>query len=126
MPSCPSQQEPFAMAVHQGSYIDLVRDGTAPCGFVPEVCLSDFEKNNTEQAIDDYYQELLLLTKNNDTNVRIIPAIDLVNEGFHYFYISESKIRDDLSDILVTGCAVEIKTKNQSIYEIESVMINEE
>jgi len=126
MPSCPSQQEPFAMAVHQGSYIDLVRDGTAPCGFVPEVCLSDFEKNNTEKAIDDYYQELLLLTKNNDTNVRIIPAIDLVNEEFHYFYISHSKIPGDLSDNLVTGCAVEIKTKNQSIYEIESVKINEE
>jgi hypothetical protein len=126
MPFCPSQQEPFAMTVHQGSYIDLVREGTARCGIVPEVCLSDFEKNNTEKAIDDYYQELLLLTKNNDTNVRIIPAIDLVNEDFHYFYISHSKIPGNLSDNLVAGCAIEIKTKNQSIYKIESVMINEE
>lgn len=125
LPSCPVQQEPFVMEVHQGSYIDLIKDGTAQCGFVPEVCLSDFEKNNIEKEIDDFYQELLLLTRNNDMNVRIIPAIDLVNEEFHYFYIPHSRIKGSSSLNVLSGCATEIKTKNQSIYQVESILTNE-
>ena len=112
------------MEVHQESYIDLIKDGTTQCGFAPEVCLSDFEKNNTEKKIDDYYQKLLLLTKNNDTNVRIIPAVDLVNEEFHYFYIPHS-IKGSSSFSILSGCATEIKTKNQSIYQVESIRTNE-
>jgi len=81
------------MEVYQGSYIDLIKDGTAQCGLVPEVCLSDFEKSNTEKEIDDFYQELLLLTRSSDMNVRIILAIDLLNEEFHYFYIAHSRIK---------------------------------
>lgn len=114
------------MEVHKGSYIDLVKDGTTQCGFAPEVCLSDFEKNNTEKQTDDYYQALILLTKNNDTNVRIIPAIDLVNEEFHYFYVPHSRIKGSLSLNVVSGCATEIKTKNQSLYQVESILSNEE
>jgi putative effector of murein hydrolase LrgA (UPF0299 family) len=123
---CPPEQDPFVMKVHQGSYTDLIKDGTAPCGFVPEVCLSDFELNNTEKNIDDYYRELLLLTKNNDTNVRIIPAIDLVSEEFHYFYIPHNRINGSSVLNVVSGCATEIKTRNQSIYQVESILSNEE
>lgn len=126
VPACPPQQEPFVMEVHQGSYIDLIKDGTAQCGPSPEVCLSDFEKNNTEKKVDDYYQELLLLTKSSDTNVRIIPAIDLVNEEFHYFYVPHSRIKGISSLNIASGCATEIKTKNQSIYQVESILTNEE
>jgi len=126
LPTCLAQQEPFAMEVHQGSYIDLIKDGTTQCGFAPEVCLSDFEKNNTEKKVDDYYQKLLTLTKNNDTNVRIIPAIDLVNEEFHYFYVPHSRLKGSSSLNVVSGCATEIKTKNQSIYRVESILTNEE
>ena len=125
VPSCPSQQEPFVMEVHQGTYIDLLRDGRTQCGLVPEVCFSDFEKNNTEKQVDDFYQELLLLTKNNDTNVRIIPAIDLINEEFHYFYVPHS-LKGSSSLDVVSGCATEIKTKNQSIYQVESILANED
>lgn len=123
--SCPSRQEPFAMEMHQGSYIDLVKEGTAKCGFAPEVCFRDFEANNTELAIDDYYQKVILLTENNDGNVRIIPAINLVNEKFHYFYFSHSKIPNNSMVNLVTGCAIEITTRNQSIYYVESAVISE-
>jgi hypothetical protein len=125
VPSCPSQQEPFVMEVDQGSYIDLLRDGRTQCGFVPEVCFSDFEKNNTEKKVDDFYQELLLLTRNNDTNVRIIPAIDLINEEFHYFYVPQG-LKDSSALDVVSGCATEIKTKNQSIYRVEWIRANEE
>jgi hypothetical protein len=125
VPSCLSQQEPFVMEVHQGSYIDLVRDGRTQCGFVPEVCFSDFEKNNTEKKVDDFYQELLLLTRNDDTNVRIIPAIDLIHEEFHYFYVPQG-LKDSSSLDVVSGCGTEIKTKNQSIFRVESIPANEE
>ena len=114
------------MEVHQGSYIDLIRDGTDQCGLAPEVCLNDFEKNNTEKKLDDYYQKLLLLTQNSDMNARIIPALDLVNDEFHYFYISYSRIKGSSSLNIVSGCATEIKTKNQSIYQVESILTNEE
>jgi hypothetical protein len=124
LPTCSPEQEPFVMEVHQGSYINLIKDATAPCGFAPEVCLSDFERNNTEKKIDDYYQELLLLTKANGTNVRLIPAIDLVNEEFHYFYVPHS-IKGSSALNVVSGCATEIKTKNQSIYQVESIRTNE-
>ena len=126
VPVCPPQQEPFVMEVHQGSYIDLITDGTAQCGPAPEVCLSDFEKYNTEKKVDDYYQELLLLTKNNDGDVRIVPAIDLITQEFHYFYIPHSRIKGSSLLNEVTGCATEIKTKNQSIYQVESILTNEE
>jgi len=126
LPSCPPEQEPFVMEVHQGSYIDLIKDGTTQCGSAPQVCLSDFEKNNTEKKIDDYYQELLLLTKANDTNVSIIPAIDLVSEEFHYFYVPHNKLQGSSALNVVSGCATEIKTKNQSIYQVESILPNEE
>jgi hypothetical protein len=126
VPACPPRQEPFIMEVHQGSYIDLIKDGTAQCGSAPEVCLSDFEKNNTEKKVDDYYQELLLLTKTNNGDVRIVPAIDLITEEFHYFYVPHSRIKGSSLLNEVTGCATEIKTKNQSIYQVESILTNEE
>ena len=125
VPSCPSQQAPFAVQIHPGSYVDLLKDRTTPSVLTPEVSLKDFEKNNTEKEIDDYYQILLLLTKKDDTNVRIIPAVDFVGDEFHYFYVSQSSIPDDSTISLIAGCAIEIRTKNQSIYEIKSIAIKE-
>jgi len=118
---CPIQQEPFVMEVHSGSYIDLVKDGSNRCGVVPEVCLNDFEENNTEISIDDFYQKIFSFAKDSNANVRIIPAIDLVEGKFHYFYISHDKLLGDSSSELISGCAVEIETKNQSIYQVESL-----
>ncbi len=123
-PSCPTQQIPFAIETHSGSYIDLIKGGNAQCGFVPEVCLSDFEKNNSEKLTDDYYQVLISLANTVDANVRIIPANDLIQEKFHYFFISEEKFPIDSSSNLMSGCAIEFKTQNQSIYYVESVVSN--
>jgi hypothetical protein len=124
VPACPSGQKPFVIETHQGSYIELIKEGKGPCGFVPEVCLGDFEANNTEKSNDDFYQHLLLLTENSEGNVRIIPAIDLVQEKFHYFYDS----RDILASVspfgLIAGCATPLETKSQSIYQVESVLPN--
>ncbi len=121
IPSCPSQQIPFVIENHSGSYIDLIKGGNAQCGFVPEICLSDFEKNNTEKLTDDYYHVLMSLANTEDSNVRMIPANNLIDERFHYFFISEEKFPIDPSDNLISGCATEFETQNQSIYYVESV-----
>jgi len=121
IPSFPSQQIPFVIENHSGSYIDLIKGGNAQCGFVPEICLSDFEKNNTEKLTDDYYHVLMSLANTEDSNVRMIPANNLIDERFHYFFISEEKFPIDPSDNLISGCATEFETQNQSIYYVESV-----
>jgi hypothetical protein len=120
LPVCPIEQEPFVVGLHSGSYIDLLKDGSTQCGIVPEVCLNDFEENNTEKTVDDFYQKIISLTK--DSNARIIPAIDLIGEKFHYFYVTHDKLPDVSSFGLISGCATEIETKNQSIYQVESML----
>lgn len=121
-PSCPSQQIPFVIETPPGSYIDLVKDGTAQCGFIPEVCLSDFQENNTEKLTDDYYQMLMSLAKAEAGSARIIPANNLIEEKFHYFFISKERLPNDPAVDSLSGCAIEIKTQNQSIYQVESIL----
>lgn len=120
-PSCAARQIRFAIEPHRGSYIDLVKDGTAPCGFAPEVCLSEFDWNNSERSNDDYYQTLMALANEEAGNLRIIPALDLIDERFHYFLVPQKTLPFEAAAGLVSGCATEIRTKNQSIYYMQSI-----
>jgi hypothetical protein len=120
-PACPPEQKPFVIQVYPGSYIDLVKDSTALCGSVPNVCFNDFEENNTEKSSDDFYQYMLVFVENAEGTVRIVPAVDLVQERFHYFYFPQQEV-DHSSFGLVSGCAIEVDTKNQSIYQVEAVV----
>jgi hypothetical protein len=120
VPACSPEQKPFVIQVYRDSYIDLVKEGTSRCGSVPAVCLNDFEKNNVEKSADDYYQHLFLFVRRVEGTVRIVPSIDLVQEKFHYFYFPQDKIRQASLGI-VSGCALEVDTKNQSIYQVEGV-----
>jgi len=122
LPVCPARQEPFVLETHDGSYVDLVKKGSSTCGMIPEVCLHDFESNNVERQVDDYYQAILALIEGSPGNARIISAIDQVKSQPHYFFISHDKMPGDLSSGLITGCAVEINTQNQSIYEVKSIL----
>lgn len=124
VPACPPQQRPFVIEAYRGSYIELIKEGTTPCGFVPEVCSRDFEEHNTEKSSDDFYQHLLLLTAGSEGNVRIIPSMDLVQEKFHYFYVSRDILAAGSSFDLIAGCATPLETKSQSVYLVESVLPN--
>lgn len=122
VPACAAPQKPFIIHAYQGSYIDLIKDNTSSCGAIPDVCLNDFEKNNIEKSTDDYYQHLLHFAKSNEGNIRIIPALDLVQEKFHYFYFPQlDRSRSDSLGLLM-GCASEVETKNQSVYLVETIV----
>lgn len=121
-PACPADQEAFVLEFHPGSYLDLILDGASACDAVPQVCLSEFEKNNLELKTDDFYQTLITLTKQEDVNYRIIPATDQLTDTFHYFYMPHASLPKNPVSNLLTGCAIEIKTRNQSIYQVESIL----
>jgi hypothetical protein len=119
LPSCLSGQEPFFIEYHPGSYVDLVKSEAQSCGFVPAVCQDDFERNNTEKSIDDFYQTLFTLMEHDSSDVRLIPALNFANQKFHYFYVSLQELKGMPSGA-ISGCAVEVPTRNQTIYQVKS------
>jgi hypothetical protein len=119
-PVCDSGQHPFVMQVTRDSYIDLIPDGTRACGVVPEVCLSDFDQHGTEKASDEFFQTLLSMARSSHTGTRIMPAINLVDTRFHYFVDLAAPSAEVVADQVIVGCAVEVGTKNQSIYQLMS------
>src|SRR6266498_817234 len=122
--ACPAKQRSFLMQSHPASYVDLVKDRSAQCGNIPQVCLNDFERNNLELVNDDYYRALISLAKNDNANIRIVPAINLTKNMFHYYYISLDQLSNHDWSGLLAGCAVEIKTMDQSIFQVKSVFPN--
>lgn len=123
MPQCQAEQEPFVIEFHPGSYIDLVENTPSRCHGVPSVCFDDFISNNPEKGTDDFYRELIDLTKKADSVARIIPAVDWLENKPHYFYLSNDKLRTGLEFGLLSGCAIQIRTKYQSIYKVESLIL---
>jgi hypothetical protein len=121
-PVCPNKQHSFAIRANPGSYIDIISQETNNCGLIPNICLSEFKKNGTEKNIDDFYQELLFLTRPSKTVTRIIPTVNLLDANFHYFVVADPGLLLVPAGQVVSGCATEIRTKNQSIYQIESLL----
>lgn len=119
--SCPAGQHSFAIKVQPASYIDLIHGTSTQCGTAPEICLSDFEKNNTELKTDDFYQYLISHVKDDHTSVRLIPTFDLIQDEFYYFYLPLGTISNDTSSAFLEGCGVKIRTENQSIFQVKSV-----
>ena len=118
---CSQNEQPFVIESHPGSYIDFMKDHSLRKAFTSEVSLDDFQNNNIELTVDDYYQKLFSLAKRDSANIRLIPTINLIDNNFHYFYIPLDKLpHRGLSD-LIAGCGIEIRTKNQSIFQVKSV-----
>ena len=121
--ACPPNQAAFTIQVNPSSFIDLVQDGGASCGFAPEICLSDFEAYNTEMQYDDFYQFTSSVAQQN--NLRVIPAINWNGDQFRYFFVRSSLNLGNGSQNLLSGCATEVVTKSQKIYLVESVVPND-
>ena len=122
MLDCPVDQRPFVIESHPGSYLDLIQDKSLESSRVPRVNLDDFETNNSELSVDDYYQTLVSLAKNARSNIRLFPAFDLIENEFHYFFVPLSKLPNGNFVGRIAGCAIYIKTKNQSIFQVKSVL----
>jgi hypothetical protein len=120
-PACFPDQRPFVIDIHSGSYIDLVQNGNVPCGLAPEICYDDFLKHNTQIGIDDFYQELVSLATASQTNMRIIPTINLLDGNFQYFVTTDSQVLGNSSQKYLSGCATRIQTENQRIFLVESI-----
>jgi hypothetical protein len=125
MPSfgCPGDQEPFVIKLNPESHVDLIKDNEL-CGIVPNICLSDFQENGTHAVSDDFYQELEKQAVSSKVAIRIYPNNNLIDSRFHFFVGAIDQFKTTSSDQLMAGCATEIRTEHQSIYNIESVVIN--
>ena len=121
VPECSDDQKPFALRVNPGSYIDLIPDSSQPCNRVPNVCLSDFQKNSEDKSTDDFYQELVTQALSANAETRIVPYLDFTGDGFHYYLGSPDELPLNQPEHLVSGCATEIRTEHQSIYKVESI-----
>lgn len=122
---CLSGQEPFYIEYHLGSCVDSIRPGSQSCGFVPDVCQDDFQRNNTEKSNDDFYQTLFRFMENEESNVRIIPALNLLDGKFHYFYATQEQFAGRPESGWISGCAEEVLTKNQTIFKVQSFSLIE-
>jgi hypothetical protein len=123
---CPVGEERFVIESPPGSYIDLIRGTAMQCGSLPQVCLDDFKKNNTELKIDDYYQKLVGFAESEGGNFRLIPALNLIRNDFHYFWIPLDKLTSNGSTDLIAGCGIKIRTRNQNVFQVKSVFSNNE
>lgn len=118
-PICASGQQAFVIRADPASYIDLISGGTKTCGMVPDVCLADFAKNGTQGPVDDFYRDLLSLARTSKAGLRIMPAINLLDGQFHYFVADDPSILNSISSgQVISGCAIETCSKNQSIFQI--------
>jgi hypothetical protein len=120
VPVCPQGQDAFAFQTVRGSYVNLIKEGSA-CGMLPNVCLADFDRNNAERGVDPFYDVLLRLVSAEHSGARIIPGLDLVTNKFHYYYVSLDKLPENGQPRFMTGCSMEVEAKNQSVYQVESI-----
>jgi len=119
---CLSTQYPYVIQMNPDSYINLIQDEKTYCGIAPDICLIGFLENNSEFTIDDFYQELYSMMVANETNAKLIPTINLLDRKFHYFYIDSIVTIEATTKNTLSGCATEVKTKNQSIFVVETML----
>ena len=58
-----------------------------------------------------------------ETLTRIIPTMNVLDSSFHYFVEADPGSSFVHCRQVLSGCASEIRTKNQSIYQIESNLL---
>ncbi len=123
--SCALHQEEYRIQIYPDSYLNFIQNESKDCGISPNICINDFRENNAEFKIDDFYQEVYAMAKTGEENFRLIPTINMLDRKFHYFFVEESAINEIAYHETISGCAVEVRTKNQSIYVIKSVSLYE-
>ncbi|HTX78840.1 MAG TPA: hypothetical protein VMC62_04190 [Longilinea sp.] len=120
--TCPVDQKAFTIQVPKDSYLDVVPDGLATCGKVPEVCLADLLANGKNEVTDDFYMMIVGAAQTSSEPIRVLPAINLTDQSYSYFIGEKSLLEPANSDGLISGCAVKVPTQYQTVYRVESVI----
>jgi hypothetical protein len=115
---CDNGETSFAIRVSHGSYLDLQPDSGTSCGYVPDICLGDFQANGVERGIDDFFDEVLAIAESSNIPTRFLIGYNLLEDKMYYFAGSP----DQLQEGLVTGCALEDRTSKQKILIVQSVV----
>jgi hypothetical protein len=74
-----------------------------------------------EKSVDDFYRRLLSLAQGSESDVRVLPALNLVDASIRYFHIPKRLTPDGLPQGRLAGCAVENDTRNLTIYNVKSI-----
>jgi hypothetical protein len=119
---CPANQAPFAATLSAGSYVDLVPDGLASCGSLPEVCMRDFQKYSKSNDPSDAQAYDELVGRSGSSVIRVFPANDMVSGRAHLF-VGSTEVLKVRGSVLISGCATETQIKGRpSLYTIQAVV----
>jgi hypothetical protein len=121
VPVCPANQRAFAFRAAPAAYVDVLAEAGNRCGFVPEICLADFDQYGTEKSSDDFYQALLSLAGSSPSGLRLNIAINLFDAKSYYFVdlAAPASLAPQRNQV-ISGCALEQTTRNQTILQIVS------
>jgi hypothetical protein len=128
IPSCPTNQIPYAFRIDPGSYIDIIPSGETSCGKLPTLCIDNFFNNGKERNIDLLFQEMVKQAEFIDAPTRIQAVNNLVPEGRFHFFIGETeKLQNIPPRTTITGCATKLILEEMKsrpvLYRIESVIL---
>jgi hypothetical protein len=111
IPECPREQIPFAVKLNEGSYVDVIPEGTASCGLAPKICKNDYLTNTVADYKDiPLFQELAFQVETSDTDTRILIGINLVEnvkKTFRFFVGTSDQFQPILPNNIIVGCAEE-------------------
>ena len=128
-PSCPAGQVPYAIEIHQGSFVDILPDNEASCGRALRICASDFQDSSVEMLADasdaQVYQVISDHGVTTGDGVRVFEGNDLVSETSYLFTGSIRDFQRTSDHNLIAGCGIlnSIK-KRPNIVQIETMELS--
>jgi hypothetical protein len=126
IPACPPDQTPYAVEVHQGSFVDILPDHDAACGQTLRICAGDFQASSAEMLTDasdaEVYQVLMDNGISTGKTTRVFVANDLVSNEAYLFVGFADDFQHPSKHNLVVGCGtVHVIKKRPAIFQIETV-----
>jgi hypothetical protein len=118
--TCVTGQTPAAVRYTQGAYVDILPDDAASCGLSPNVCLGDFRTNGADQTTDDFFNELVALSDQESSGLRLWAGVDWISRQYYFILLPLDLAENTLPGQRFNVCAHEIHTQFQQILLIES------
>ena len=128
VPSCPLDKAPYAVEIHQGSFVDILPEKDAACGQALRICAGDFQASSAEMLADasdaEVYQVLMDNGISTGDTTRVFVANDLVSNEAYLFMGFADDFQGDTSHSLMSGCGiVHTVEKRPSVFQIETVEV---